>query len=149
MLLTLHIALPVDEALHVLYILNRWPACSPIPFTAKRYWRIVESYRDARGRPKVRVVRHLGNAQTLLNLLSQAPSRPLYAEQREFGAIAALRDIAQDLQVVETIDRHALKRRQGASVGQYMLLAALNRAVAPTSKCKLASVFAGFLRLSL
>src|SRR5947207_11304558 len=115
----------------------------------KRYWRIVESYRDARGRPKVRVVRHLGNAQTLLNLLSQAPRRPLYAEQREFGAIAALWDIAQDLQVVETIGRHALKRRQGASVGQYMLLAARNRAVAPTSKCKLASVFAGFLRLSL
>ncbi len=48
-----------------------------------RYWRIVESYRDPKGRPRIRVLRHLGTAQKLLELLSQAPGRPLYAEERE------------------------------------------------------------------
>ena len=137
--LTLYIALVVDSRIEVLYILNQMATVQSYSVQGKRYWRIVESYRDAKGRPRLRVVRHLGNAQTLLKLLSQAPGRPLYAEEREFGAVVALWNIAQDLQVVETIDRHALKRRQGASVGQYMLLAALNRAVAPASKCKLAS----------
>jgi transposase len=42
--------------------------------------------------------------------------------------------------VVATIDRHVPKRgRQGPSVGQYLLLAALNRCVAPASKAQMAS----------
>jgi len=105
----------------------------------KRYWRIVESYRDARGHPRMRLVRHLGTAQKLLELLSRAPARPLYAEDRDFAATAALWDMAHRIELVETIDRHAPKRHQGPSVGQYILLAALNRALAPTSKRKLAS----------
>src|SRR5205807_1735038 len=47
--------------------------------------------------------------------------------------------LAQTLDVVATIDRHVPKRgTQGPSVGQYLLLAALNRCLAPTSKAKLA-----------
>ena len=102
-----------------------------------RYWRIVESFRDKRGRPRIRVVRHLGTAQKLLECLSEAPGRPLYAEERDFGATAALWDTAQQLDIVRTIDTHARKRNQGPSVGEYLLLAALNRALAPASKRKL------------
>jgi hypothetical protein len=102
-----------------------------------RYWRIVESFRDKRGRPRIRVVRHLGTAQKLLECLSEAPGRPLYAEERDFGATAALWDTAQQLDIVRTIDTHARKRDQGPSVGEYLLLAALNRALAPASKRKL------------
>jgi transposase len=102
-----------------------------------RYWRIVESYRDEHGRPRIRVLRHLGTAQKLLDRLSEAPGRALYAEERDFGASAALWDIAQQLDVVSVIDSHAHKRCQGASVGQYMLLAALNRGLSPGSKRKL------------
>ena len=105
----------------------------------KRYWRIVESYRDERGRPRLRVVRHLGTAQKVLDRLSQAPGRALYAEERDFGATAALWDTAQQLDIVSIIDGRAPKRDQGASVGEYILLATLNRAIAPTSKRKLAS----------
>src|SRR6516225_9824401 len=47
------------------------------------YWRIVESFRDKGGRPRIRVVRHLGTAEKLLERLSEAPGRPLYAEERE------------------------------------------------------------------
>src|SRR2546422_82950 len=78
---TPHIALLVDSRIEALYILNRMATVQAYSVQGKRYWRIVESYRDARGRPKLRVVRHLGNAQTLLKLLSQAPGRPLYARR--------------------------------------------------------------------
>ena len=132
------LAFRVDSLRKIWYI-RIMPSLQAYNVRRKRYWRIVESFRDQRGRPRIRVVRHLGTAQKLLDQLSQAPGRPLYAEEREFAAPAALWGIADKLQVVETIDRHAPKRQQGATVGQYMLLAAVNRAVGPSSKSKLAS----------
>jgi hypothetical protein len=115
------------------------PSIQNYSVRGKRYWRIVESYRDEHGKPRMRVVRHIGTAQKLLERLSEAPGRPLYAEERDFGATAALWDMAQQLDIVGTIDRHAPKRDQGASVGEYILLATLNRALAPASKRKLAA----------
>ena len=115
------------------------PSLQDYAVRGRRYWRIVESYRDERGRPRIRVLRHLGTAQKLLQRLSEAPGRPLYAEERDFGATAALWDITQQLDIVGTIDSRAPKRDQGASVGEYMLLATLNRALSPLSKSKLAA----------
>ena len=114
------------------------PSLQPYSVRGKRYWRIVESYRDDHGRPRLRVLRHLGTAQRLIELLSASPGRALCAEEREFGATAALWTMAGRLQLVEAIDRHAPKRRQGASVGEYMLLATINRVVDPKSKAGLA-----------
>jgi transposase len=133
-----YIAISVDSRNKMMYIRNM-PSLQNYLVRGKRYWRIVESYRDDRGRPRIRVVRHLGTAQKLLARLSEAPGRPLFAEERDFGATAALWDTAQQLDIIGTIDSHAPKRDQGASVGEYMLLATLNRAIAPTSKCKLAA----------
>ncbi len=109
----------------------------------KRYYRLVESYRDENSRPKIRLIRHLGTADNLLRMLTEGPGRALYAETREFGAVAALWDIAAEIDLVGTIDRHVEKRDQGATVGQYMLLATVNRTVAPTSKRRLASWYSG------
>jgi transposase len=114
------------------------PSLQNYTVRGKRYWRIVESFRDERGRPRIRVVRHLGTAQKLLDRISDGPGRPLFAEERDFGASAALWDLSRQLDIVGTIDRHAPKRDQGASVGEYILLATLNRAIAPKSKRKLA-----------
>jgi transposase len=63
----------------------------------------------------------------------------MYAEERDFGATAALWDMARQLDIVGIIDARAPKRDQGVSVGEYILLATLNRALAPTSKSKLAA----------
>jgi transposase len=115
------------------------PSLQAYSVRGKRYWRIVESYRDERGRPRLRVLRYLGTAQKLLERLSEAPGRPLYAEERDFGTTAALWDLAQQLDVVGAIDAHAPKRNQGASVGEYLLLATLNRVLAPSSKRQLAA----------
>src|SRR5207253_11506401 len=64
---------------------------------------------------------------------------PLCAEGRDFGATAALWDLARQLDLLRSIDAQAPKRKQGPSVGEYLLLATLNRALAPTSKRQLAA----------
>jgi hypothetical protein len=56
-----------------------------------------------------------------------------------FGLFAAAWNLAQNLQIVSLIDRHVPKRQQGASVGQHLLLAALNRLASPNSKAQMLS----------
>ena len=63
-----------------------------------------------------------------------APPRPKEAVIFEAGGVAALLRIAQRLGVIELIDEVIPKRDQGPSVVRYMVLAALNRALAPCSK---------------
>src|SRR5438876_7600607 len=71
------------------------PSLQSYAVRGNHYWRIVESYRDKHGHPRLRVLRHLGTADKLLQLLSQAPGRPLCAEGRDFGATAALWDLEE------------------------------------------------------
>ena len=94
---------------------------------------LVES-RRVNGRPRPVVLQYLGSAETLLQRLQQPQTEPTRARVSPFGSIAALYDLAQQLRLVELIDHHAPKRRQGPSLGQYLLVAAVNRCVAPTSK---------------
>ena len=94
------------------------------------YWQIVES-RRINGKPRPVVLMHLGTAEALLRRLEQEPAKPLKAKVFQFGALAALWNIAEELDVVLIIDRLVPKREQGLSCGQYMLLAALNRCVGP------------------
>lgn len=102
-----------------------------------RYWQIVTSHR-VNGKPRQVVLAHLGSANTLLARLAQAPNEPLKARTREFGLLAAAWQLATKLNIAGIIDRRVPKRRQGASVGQYLVLAALNRLCHPTSKAQLA-----------
>ncbi len=94
------------------------------------------------GRPKIVRQIYLGTADEVAAALEKSPTAlmPLpEAPVLEFGAVTALYDLSKRLRFVETIDR-AVPKRSGAgpSVGTYLLLAALNRAVAPSSKAKLA-----------
>ena len=100
------------------------------------YWQIVES-RRVNGKPRPIVLMHLGTAETLLRRLQQSPDKPIDAKVFEFGAVAALWDIAQRLEVVSIIDGVIAKRNQGLSCGQYILLATINRCVAASSKAAL------------
>lgn len=99
----------------------------------KTYWQIVES-RRVNGKPRPVVLMHLGSAEKIMQRLQNTEGSPVKARVYEFGAIAALWALAERLNLVERIDRHAPKRNQGLSCGQYMLLAAINRCVAATSK---------------
>src|SRR5712691_9531837 len=102
----------------------------------KPYYYLRESKR-VNGKPKIVSTIYLGPPQRLLDrLLRPEPARVALAE---FGASAAVLTLAQALEVVATIDRHVPKRGgQGPSVGHYLLIAALNRCIAPCSKAQIA-----------
>jgi len=95
------------------------------------------------GKPKIVQTHYLGTAEKMIENAHGPKQMPRAKEVciLELGATGALFDIAQRLQLVEIIDRHAPKRNQGPSVGQYMLVAAINRASHPTSKTVLGDWF--------
>ena len=80
------------------------------------------------GSPKVAFQTYLGRA----DLLQGAQARPLI-KTFHFGAVAVLLQLARQLQIVEIVNQLVGSRRS-PSVGDYLLLAALNRAVKPRSK---------------
>jgi hypothetical protein len=92
------------------------------------------------GRPKIVKTTYLGSAEQLLARLAAPTLRPQprAVEIATLGDVAALYDVARQLDLVALIDAHLPKREQGLSVGQYLLLAVLNRATHPTSKARLA-----------
>ena len=97
------------------------------------YYYLVES-RRVNGRPRPVVVQYLGTANSLLQRLQQPEGKPLRARIAQFGGVAALFDLARQIRLVELIDELAPKRHQGPSLGQYLLVAAINRCLDPASK---------------
>ena len=94
------------------------------------------------GKPKIVWQKYLGRPDDILAAMSgDANPKPTAALVREFGAVAALLGLAQRLRLVEHIDRHVPKRGSGPSVGTYLLVATLNRCVAPCSKASIAKWF--------
>jgi len=92
------------------------------------------------GKPKIVRTTYLGSVENIIRAVEQA-KQPLQHQSVDiaaFGDVVALWDLAQQIGLVDIINRHVPKRRQGLSIGQYMLLAAINRAVHPTSKAQLA-----------
>lgn len=92
------------------------------------------------GRPKIVKTTYLGSVDNIVQAVEGArePIPPKTAEIASLGDVAALYDQAQKIGLVECIDAQVPKRHQGLSVGQYILLAAINRAACPTSKAQLA-----------
>lgn len=92
------------------------------------------------GRPKIVKTTYLGSVEHIVQTVEAAkePIPPKTAELASLGDVAALYDQAQKIGLVECIDAQVSKRHQGLSVGQYLLLAAINRAAHPTSKAQLA-----------
>lgn len=99
------------------------------------------------GKPKIVFQKYLGTVEDVTARLlvpgptetASQPRAPREADVVAFGAEAALYDLASQLGVVARIDRRLPKRQDNApSVGTYLLIAALQRAVAPGSKADLA-----------
>ncbi len=101
------------------------------------------------GKPKIVWQKYLGRAQDIITALTEdratagAHRKPKEAVVTDFGAVAALYDLAQRLRLIEHIDRHVPKRGPGPSVGTYLLVAIMNRCVAPCSKASLGRWFQG------
>src|SRR6516165_8076869 len=93
------------------------------------------------GKPRIVRQVYLGKVEDLVAAVDQAqrPLAPLETVVAAFADVTALFDIAQRLDLVALLDSILPgKRRQGLSGGQYLLLAAINRAVAPISKLRFA-----------
>src|SRR5512136_1579147 len=102
------------------------------------YWRVVESYRRADGRPAVRTLVHLGKPDDLLARL-QAAER-VEVQSVAAGAVDAAWAVGQELGVAAAIDAALAaagappRQRDGLTVGTSLLVAAVARLCHPSSK---------------
>lgn len=97
------------------------------------YWSIVES-RRVNGKPRPIILEYLGTAEQLLKRLTLGI--PKKVRSYTHGDVAVMLNIAEEIQVVETINKHIKKKqlRDGFTVGGSLLLAAIGRVCHPTSK---------------
>jgi len=107
------------------------------------YYYAVQSGR-VNGKPRITWQKYLGTIEAIVERAEGArPPRPKETVIFEAGGVAALLRIAQRLGVLELINTVVAKRRQGPTMGHYMLLAALNRALAPCSKVEIGPWYEG------
>ena len=106
-----------------------------------KYWYIVES-RRVNGKPRPVVLAYLGKPLDLLRRL-QGLTSPLKVKSYAHGAVAALLKVVAELQVAELINAHVKAQRpyfaekplrNRLTAGITLVLAAIGRACAPTSK---------------
>jgi transposase len=98
------------------------------------YYYAVESAR-VNGKPRIVWQKYLGTVDAIVARADQTqPSVPTETVIFEAGGVAALLRIAQRLGLLDLLNAVIPKRDQGPTVGHYLLLAAINRALAPCSK---------------
>jgi transposase len=101
------------------------------------YYYVVESAR-INGQPRVVNQTYLGSLDHIVTSCQRnkeaGVQAPDYANVLEFGAVSALFDLAERLGVRQIIDERVKKRRLGLPVGDYLVLAAIHRAVEPASE---------------
>ena len=95
------------------------------------------------GRPKIVWQKYLGKAEDIAKAMEQGGVPPDYAEVFEHGLSSALWKECVRADVVGQVDAICPKRNQGMSVGQYVAIAAVNRAMAPVSKNAMWEWFTG------
>lgn len=97
------------------------------------YWQIIESKR-VNGKPRPVVLMHLGTAEQLLYKLRNGPLIKK-VRSRSHGAVQLLWQMAGELNLFRVFEQHFPTRvRDGLTVSQSMILAAIYRAVHPGSK---------------
>jgi transposase len=103
----------------------------------RAYYYAVRSAR-VDGKPRVVWQKYLGTIETILEQYNKSPGvHPAETALFEAGGVAALLSIANRLGIMDLINENIPKRGQGPTVGHYILLASLNRALAPLSKSKI------------
>jgi transposase len=95
------------------------------------------------GKPRITRQIYLGKPDKIIAAVQSSLSSSIPNEFviSDFGAVAALYDFAHALGLPDLIDQFVAKRDQGLSVGQYLLIAAINRCVEPKSKAQIADWF--------
>lgn len=78
--------------------------------------------------------KYLGTLETIAKKFDEDAQAPLCAEVFQWGLPNALWKESSLLKVIEETDRLCPKRDQGMSTGEYITIAAINRAICPNSK---------------
>jgi len=78
--------------------------------------------------------KYLGKPDDILHAVEGRGPAPQYAEVFHFGLAETLAKQCRLAKVIDKVDTHCPKRQQGLSVGAYIAMAALNRAMHPLSK---------------
>ena len=129
----------IDLFLLLVYDLNM-PSLTPKIIDGHTYY-YARYCQRVEGKPKIVRQIYLGKIEDLVAAAEGArnPAQPQETVVAAFGDVVALWQIAEHLGVLPLLDSTLpAKRDQGLSCGQYLLLAAINRAVAPTSKLQFA-----------
>jgi transposase len=100
----------------------------------KAYYYIVQSGR-VNGKPRIVWQKYLGSVEAILEQFQKtAPIKPSEAVLFEAGGVATLLKFANELGLIELINEVIPYNGRGPSVGHYIVLAAINRALEPLSK---------------
>ena len=103
----------------------------------KAYYYAVQSKR-INGKPRVIWQKYLGSVDAIVKKCEESSTpTPTETVLFEAGGVAALLQMATRLGVIDLVNQVVPKREQGPSVGHYLLLAALNRALDPSSKVQI------------
>ena len=102
----------------------------------KAYYFAAESKR-VDGKPRIVWQKYLGTLDDIVRKCSSPSSNVSEVDIFSAGGVAAMLRIVQKLSLIEIINKEVPKRAQGASVGEYIVLAALNRILDPCSKLQM------------
>lgn len=78
--------------------------------------------------------KYLGSLQDMMRILTGERDAPVCAEIFQWGLPMALWKEASRAETVSIVDRICPKRNQGITTGEYLTIAAINRAIQPCSK---------------
>lgn len=101
------------------------------------YYYAAESKR-VDGRPRIVWQKYLGTLDTILK--NNEGKNDLQVKETdifEAGGVAAMLNIANKIGIAKIIDEVVPKRNQGPSIGEYLLLASINRILKPCSKLQM------------
>ncbi|MCK4736483.1 MAG: hypothetical protein KAT65_28775, partial [Methanophagales archaeon] len=91
--------------------------------------------RRVNGVPKATIIKYVGSAEKIFKILIGLDKEGTESHRRyHYAAPLALHQIAQEIGMIEAINRHTKERGQGTSVGVYLYVITLNRALNPRSK---------------
>jgi len=79
--------------------------------------------------------------ESLHDLKRRLTKKPPVPREFAYGLVYALFSISKEINLIEIINKYTLKREQGFSVGEYITLLSINRAVALNSKSQVRKWF--------
>jgi transposase len=95
------------------------------------------------GRPKIVWQKYLGKSADIVKAMEFGGDPPAYAEVFEHGLSAAMWKECVISEIIGHVDAVCPKRKQGLSGGEYIAIAAINRAMEPVSKNAMWEWFTG------